>query len=66
MIQKNIYYLPHIFKGASKSNKIGCCKNISLDFKHKPRTSASDICTVLPGRHPLTINKINFLFIKQI
>lgn len=33
--------LPHIFSGASNSNSIGCDKNISRDFKHNPRISAS-------------------------
>jgi len=46
--------LPHIFRGASNSNSIGWLRNISRDFKHNALTSASVICTVLPGRHPLT------------
>lgn len=53
-------YSPQIFKGASNSNKIGCCKNISRDFKQSPLTSASDICTCLPGLFPLTVNFTGF------
>lgn len=47
--------LPQILSGASSSNKIGCCKNISLDFKQSPRTSDSVIATIFPGRHPRTV-----------
>ena len=62
------YYLPQIFKGASNSNRMGCCKKISRDFRHRPRTSFSVIWTVLPGRLPRTtifwkkikINKFEF------
>lgn len=43
--------LPQMLNGASSSNKIGCCKNISRDFRHKPRTSCSVIWTDFPGRH---------------
>ena len=50
-------YLPQIFSGASNSSKIGWLRNISRDFKQRPRTSASVICTVFPGRHPLAANK---------
>lgn len=50
-------YIPHILSGASSSNKMGCCRKISLDFKHNPRTSCSDIDTDLPGLHPRTKNK---------
>lgn len=44
-------YIPQILNGASSSSKIGCCKKISRDFKHRPLTSCSVICTDLPGRH---------------
>ena len=50
--------LPQIFRGASSSKRMGCCRNISRDFKHNPLTSFSVICTVLPGRLPLTAKKI--------
>lgn len=51
--------LPHIFNGASSSKSMGCDKNISLDFKHKPRISPSDNCTFFPGLAPRTVeNKI--------
>ena len=46
--------LPHIFSGASSSSKMGCCRNNSLDLRHNPRTSASVIWTVFPGRLPRT------------
>lgn len=46
--------LPQMLSGASSSKSIGCCKNISRDFKHKPRTSCSVICTAFPGRHFFT------------
>ena len=52
--KQTLFYLPQIFRGASSSKRIGCCKNISRDFKHNPLTSFSVICTVLPGRLPLT------------
>jgi len=48
--------LPHIFKGASNSSNIGWLRNISRDFRHNALTSASVICTVFPGLHPLTAN----------
>lgn len=48
--------LPQILNGASSSSNIGCCKNISRDFKHKPLTSCSVICTDLPGRHLRTVD----------
>ena len=47
-------YSPHIFSGASSSSKMGCCRNNSLDLRHNPRTSASVIWTVFPGRLPRT------------
>lgn len=52
-----LIYIPQIFRGASSSKRIGWLRKISRDFMHKPRTSASVICTILPGRHPLTENK---------
>lgn len=45
---------PHIFKGASSSNKIGWLRKISLDFKQRPRISPSVNCTFFPGREPRT------------
>ena len=47
-------FLPQIFKGASSSKRIGCCRNISRDFRQSPLTSFSVIWTVFPGRLPLT------------
>lgn len=47
-------YLPQIFSGASNSKRIGWLRKISRDLIHKPRTSASVICTIFPGRHPRT------------
>lgn len=51
--------LPQILSGASNSSSMGCCRNISLDLVHRPRTSDSDICTVLPGLHPRTGTTFN-------
>lgn len=45
-----------MLSGASSSNRIGCWRNISRDFRHKPLTSCSDIWTALPGRHRFTGN----------
>lgn len=44
--QRNVYelqelYKPHIFSGASSSNRIGCDRNNSLDLRHKPLISLS-------------------------
>ena len=50
--------LPHIFRGASSSRRMGCCRKISRDLRHRPRTSDSLICTVFPGREPRTEKKI--------
>lgn len=50
-------YLPHIFNGASSSNRMGCDKNISRDLRHSPRISPSESCTFLPGLAPRTVNK---------
>lgn len=56
--QKNAFTrkmnLPQMLSGASSSKSIGCCRNISRDFKHNPRTSCSVIWTALPGRHFFT------------
>lgn len=57
--------LPQIFNGASNSNRIGCDKNISRDFIHRPRISCSDNCTFLPGLELRTknyITKYKYLF----
>lgn len=51
---EKLLYLPQIFSGASNSRRIGCDRNISRDFKHKPRISASVSWTFLPGRAPRT------------
>lgn len=61
----HLFVLPHIFRGASNSNKIGCDKNISRDFKHKPRISLSDSWTFLPGLAPRTAN-INKTYLLQL
>lgn len=54
MCWEKLLYLPQIFSGASNSRRIGCDRNISRDFKHKPRISASVSWTFLPGRAPRT------------
>ncbi len=55
---KTLHYfskcIPQILRGASSSSRIGWLRKISLDLRHKPRTSASVICTGFPGRHPRT------------
>lgn len=51
------YNIPHIFSGASNSKSIGCDRNISRDFKHSPRISASVNWTFLPGLDPRTRSK---------
>ena len=58
-------FSPQIFKGASSSKRIGWLRNISLDFKHKPRTSDSVICTVFPGRHPLAAKTQSKLWTRE-
>ena len=60
-----IFVLPQIFRGASNSKRMGCCRNISRDFKHNPLTSFSVICTVLPGRLPLTKEKFKSIHLTQ-
>jgi hypothetical protein len=52
-------YIPQIFSGASNSKRIGWLRKISRDLIHKPRTSASVICTIFPGRHPRTDKSMN-------
>jgi len=42
--------LPQILIGASSSNKLGCCKKISLAVEHSWRISVSDSWTCFPGR----------------
>lgn len=42
--------LPQILIGASSSNKLGCCKKISLEAAQSWRISDSDNCTCFPGR----------------
>ena len=59
-IRISMISLPHIFKGASSSKRIGCDKKISLDLRHNPRISPSVNCTFFPGRAPRTRNKIEF------
>ena len=63
---KNCRNLPQIFNGASSSSRMGCCRNISLDFKQSPRTSASVIWTDFPGRHPLTYRKLYGLLSNEL
>lgn len=46
--------LPQILSGASSSSRIGWLRKISRDLMQRPRTSASVIWTILPGRHPRT------------
>ena len=66
MITMNGYKknVPHIFKGASNSNSIGWLRKISLDFKHKPRTSASASCTLLPGLPRAVKNELHERFVQ--
>lgn len=45
---------PQILRGASSSSRMGWLRKISLDLMQRPRTSASDIWTIFPGRHPRT------------
>lgn len=52
-------YSPQIFNGASSSRSIGCDKNISRDFKQRPRISPSDNWTFLPGLAPRTKINVN-------
>jgi hypothetical protein len=40
---REFLFIPQILSGASSSNKIGWLRNISRDFKHRPRTSPSVI-----------------------
>lgn len=47
-------HLPHIFNGASSSNRIGCDKKISRDLRHNPLISTSVNWTFLPGLAPRT------------
>lgn len=54
-LPRDDFHLPHMINGASRSNRIGCCKNISRDFWHNPRISCSLITTDLPGRYPRTV-----------
>lgn len=42
--------LPQILIGASSSNKLGCCKKISLETTQSWRISDSDSWTCFPGR----------------
>ena len=42
--------VPQILMGASSSNKLGCCKKISLEMRQSWRISDSDSCTCFPGR----------------
>lgn len=50
---RNVHW-PQIFRGASSSNRMGWLRKISLDLMQRPRTSASVIWTIFPGRHPRT------------
>jgi hypothetical protein len=49
---------PQILSGASSSSRTGCDRKISRDLRHRPRTSASVICTGFPGRHPRTSSNL--------
>lgn len=53
-IRDRCWFSPHILSGASSSSRIGWLRKISLDLMQSPRTSASVICTIFPGRHPRT------------
>lgn len=52
--------LPHILSGASSSNRIGCDKKISRDFRQSPLISPSVNCTFFPGLAPRT-RRLNYL-----
>lgn len=56
---------PHILRGASSSSRIGWLRNISLDLRHKPLTSASANWTVFPGRQPRTIIAIKIIIMRK-
>ena len=47
--------------GASNSKSIGCDKNMSLLFMHKPRISASVRFTGLPDRAPLESSNLSII-----
>ena len=47
--------LPHIFKGASSSRRMGCDRKISRDLRQSPLISPSVNWTFLPGRAPRTV-----------
>lgn len=47
-------YSPQILSGASSSSRMGWLRKISRDLMQRPRTSASVIWTIFPGRHPRT------------
>lgn len=59
----DILHLPHIFNGASNSNNIGWLRNISRDFKQRPRISDSVSWTFFPGLDPRTTKKWVTVFI---
>lgn len=55
----SIHYIPHIFKGASNSNKIDWLRKISRDLRHRPLTSPSVSWTFFPGLHPRTVRMLH-------
>lgn len=50
--------IPQILIGASSSNKLGCCKKISLETAQSWRISDSDSCTCFPGRPRTSSNRL--------
>lgn len=52
---------PQIFSGASNSNKIGCDRNISRDFRQRFRMSTSLSCTFFPGLAPRTSSSFDII-----
>lgn len=53
-------YSPQILSGASSSSRMGWLRKISRDLMQRPRTSASVIWTIFPGRHPRTAAHTTF------
>lgn len=60
--ERQVSHWPQIFRGASSSSRMGWLRKISLDLMHRPRTSASVIWTIFPGRLPRTGKEENVLF----
>lgn len=59
--ERRVRHWPQIFRGASSSSRMGWLRKISLDLIQRPRTSASVIWTIFPGRLPRTGKEENVL-----